>query len=96
MFHYQCIWMCFQQWIVFMNLSKKAYVYVALSIITIANYSAGTFFLPALLDICSYFNASKYTVQLSYPLFVLGSSMAYLYIGILSDGFGAKKILLIN
>jgi len=26
----------------------------------------------------------------------LGSSMAYLYIGILSDGFGAKKILLIN
>lgn len=86
----------FLKWGYLMNLTKRVYVCLALSFITIANYSLGLFFLSALPDISSYFHASKYTLQLSYPLVLLGSSTAYLYIGILSDSFGSKKILLIQ
>ncbi len=79
-----------------MTLSKKIYIYVALSFIVIANYSLGTFFLPALPAIGSYFNAPKYDSQLAYPLILLGSSLAYIYVGALSDSYGAKKTLLIQ
>ncbi len=79
-----------------MTRSKTIYVYIALSILTMANYSLGIFFLPALPAIGSYFNVPKYDTQLAYPLILLGSSFAYVYIGVLSDSIGAKKTLLIQ
>ena len=79
-----------------MTRSKIIYVYIALSILTMANYSLGIFFLPALPAIGSYFNVPKYDTQLAYPLILLGSSFAYVYIGALSDSIGAKKTLLIQ
>ena len=79
-----------------MTRSKTIYVYIALSILTMANYSLGIFFLPALPAIGSYFNVPKYDTQLAYPLILLGSSLAYVYIGALSYSIGAKKTLLIQ
>ncbi|MAR84429.1 MAG: hypothetical protein CMF55_06540 [Legionellales bacterium] len=79
-----------------MTRNKKIYVYIALSFLTMANYSLGTFFLPALPMIGSYFNAPKYDAQLAYPLILLGSSLAYLYVGAISDSCGAKKTLFLQ
>ena len=79
-----------------MTRNRKIYVYVALSFIVIANYSLGTFFLPALPAIASYFNAPKYDAQLAYPFNLLGSSFAYIYVGAMSDSCGAKKTLFLQ
>ena len=79
-----------------MTRNKKIYVYIALTFITTANYSLATFFLPALPTIGSYFNASRYDAQLAYRLTLLGSSLAYLYVGAISDSYGAKKTLFLQ
>ena len=76
-----------------MNQLKKIYVCVALSILMIANFSIGLFFLPALPAIGASFGAPKYDSQLAYPLILFGSFITYVFLGALSDSFGAKKVL---
>lgn len=76
--------------------NKKIFVIFSLTIFVIANYSIGLFYLPALPMIGSHFHVSRQYAQMSYPIVLIGSSLAYTYLGALSDHYGAKKMLYVQ
>ena len=54
------------------------------------------FFLPTLPSVAVYLNASKYDIQLTLPILLLGCCVSFIYSGPLSDFFGSKKILILQ
>lgn len=79
-----------------MKFFQKHYLYTTLALLIIANWSMGIFFLPALPTIGHYLHASRSTIQLSYPLYILGAALSSLVLGPLTDTFGAKKLMVIQ
>jgi MFS transporter, DHA1 family, multidrug resistance protein len=75
---------------------QKLHVMFLLFTITFLMGMGVDLYVPSLPAIGNYFGVGSHAVQLTIGLYMLGYSVGQIFLGILSDRFGRKKILLIS
>lgn len=77
-------------------MTSKTKQLIVLLIANLATVSATDIYLPSLPQLTIFFNASENLVQLTLPMYLLGSLFAAPLLGTLSDHFERKSVLLIG
>lgn len=77
-------------------MTSRAFHTLVVILAGVVTVSATDIFLPSLPTMATYFGASEHAVQLAIPIYLLGSFVAALALGVLSDHFGRKRIMLLG
>lgn len=77
-------------------LKQEKTIYVLVFIIPFLMGLGVDLYVPSLPMISSYFNSPNFLVQLTVSLYLLGYGIGQIILGVLSDSFGRRKILLIS